>query len=125
MEDNSNNDIFQAYEQTVVEIYQSEKQLSELDRAEYFVITAWNPYSQELSLTENRRRNDELQKELMLSGAVIHRAIGRSDDWKWFEESYAVQKIGLIEIVNMAKKYQQNAIFQISSGVKKVISCID
>jgi hypothetical protein len=65
MEEMSNDALFQAYEGTTIEIFQSENQLKVLGWNEYFVITAWNPFSQELELDENRRRNDELEKELL------------------------------------------------------------
>ena len=121
----SNDDLFQAYEETTIDIIQSENQLKDLGWNEYFVITAWNPFSEPLSLDENRRRNSELEKDLLELRADLLKAIGRSDDWKWFEESFAVRNINLREIVQMAVKYQQNALFQITTEGRKVISCID
>lgn len=117
--------IFHAYKETTIEIFQSEKHIKDLGWSEYFVITAWNPFSKKLSLAENRQRNIELEKDLLYARAEILKAIGRSDDWKWFEESFAVRDIDMIEIVRIAKKYQQNAIFQLSSEGRKVIPCID
>ena len=125
MDEVSNEALFQAYEETTIEIFQSENQLKDLGWKEYFVITAWNPFSKELSLTENRRRNDELEKELLDLGAELMKAVGRSHDWKWLEESFAVRGISQMEIIQIAKKYQQNAIFKISNGERKVISCLD
>ena len=125
MEEMSNDTLFQAYEGTTIEIFQSENQLKDLGWNEYFVITAWNPFSHELELDENRRRNDELEKELLGLGAELLKAVGRSQDWKWFEESFAVKGISQSEIIEIANKYQQNAIFQIINGDRKVISCID
>lgn len=117
--------IFHAYKETKIEIFQSEKHIKDLGWSEYFVITAWNPFSKKLSLAENRQKNIELEKDLLYARAEILKAIGRSDDWKWFEESFAVRDIDMIEIVRIAKKYQQNGIFQLSSEGRKVIPCID
>ena len=125
MKDENTDALFQAYGETTIEIFQSEKQLDDLGWDEYFVITAWNPCSQELALAENRSRNIELDKELLVAGAELLKAIGRSNDWRWFEESFAVRKISLIEIFQKAKKYQQNAIFHITNEGRKVISCIN
>ena len=125
MKDEKTEGLFQAYEETTIEIFQSEKQIEDLGWSEYFVITAWNPLSEQLSLDENRRRNGELEKDLLAARAEFLKAIGRSNDWKWFEESFAVRNIDLSEIVQKAKKYQQNAIFQITTEGRKVISCID
>jgi Protein of unknown function (DUF3293) len=125
MDEVSNEALFQAYEETTIEIFQSENQLKDLGWNEYFVITAWNPFSEPLSLDENRHRNSELEKDLMGLRAELLKAIGRSKNWKWFEESFAVRDINLSEIVQMAMKYQQNAIFQITTEGRKIISCID
>ena len=125
MKDEKTEGLFQAYEETTIEIIQSEKQIEDLGWNEYFVITAWNPFSKQLSLDENRRRNSELEKDLLALRAELLKAIGRSNDWKWFEESLAVRNMSLSEIVQVAKKYQQNAIFQVTTEGRKVISCID
>jgi hypothetical protein len=125
MKDEKTEGLFQAYEETTIEIIQSEKQIEDLGWNEYFVITAWNPFSKQLSLDENRRRNSELENDLLAVNAELLKAIGRSNDWKWFEESLAVRNMSLSEIVQVAKKYQQNAIFQVTTEGRKVISCID
>ena len=125
MKDKEIEGLFQAYEETTIEIFQSEKQIEDLGWNEYFVITAWNPLSEQLSLDENRRRNSELEKDLLEAKAELLKAIGRSHDWKWFEESFAVRNIDVNEIVQKAKKYEQNAIFQITTEGRKVISCLD
>ena len=125
MDEVSNEALFQAYEETTIEIFLSENQLKDLGWKEYFVITAWNPFSKELSLTENRARNIALHEELLEMGAELLKAVGRSNDWMWLEESFAVKGISQSKMIQMAKKYQQNAIFQISIGQRKVISCID
>ena len=125
MKDEETEGLFQAYEETTIEIIQSEKQIGNLGWNEYFVITAWNPFSKQLSLDENRRRNSELENDLLAVNAEMLKAIGRSNDWKWFEESLAVRNMSLSEIVQVARKYQQNAIFQITTEGRKVISCLD
>ena len=125
MKDEETEGLLQAYEETTIEIIQSEKQIEDLGWNEYFVITAWNPFSKQLSLDENRRRNSELENDLLAVNAELLKAIGRSNDWKWFEESLAVRNMSLSEIVQVAKKYQQNAIFQVTTEGRKVISCID
>jgi hypothetical protein len=60
----SNDDLKQAYEETTIEIFYSENQLKDLGWNEYFVITAWNPFSKELSISENRARNIALEQDL-------------------------------------------------------------
>lgn len=125
MKDEKTEGLFQAYEETAIEIFQSEKQIENLGWNQYFVITAWNPFSKQLQLDENRRRNNDLEEDLLAVNAELLKAIGRSDDWKWVEESFAVRNMSLSEIVEVAKKYQQNAIFHITPEGRKVISCID
>jgi hypothetical protein len=124
MSENNLGTLFEAYDETTIEVFQPQEWLQDLGWDEYFVITAWNPESQELALSENRTRNAELEEELLAKGAELLKAIGRSNDWKWFEESFAVRKMSLGEMTQLATKYQQNAIFHITSEGKKVISCI-
>ena len=118
------NSLAQSYEETIVEIILDDHEMQGLGWAEYFLITAWNPFSQKLTVTENLKRNELLLEDLRTLGAESMRAIGRSPDWEWFEESFAAKKISLELVVDLAKKYEQNAIFQINQGVRKVISCL-
>jgi len=117
-------DLAQLYEATIVEIILDDQELHGLGWAEYFLITAWNPFSKKLSVVENLKRNELLLEDLRTLGAELMRAIGRSPDWEWFEESFAVKKVSLELLIDLAKKYEQNAIFHINKGQRKVISCL-
>lgn len=80
MKDEKTEGLFQAYEQTAIEIFQSDKQSENMGWNEYFVITAWNPFSKPLPLDENRRRNSDLEQDLLAVNAELLKAIGRSND---------------------------------------------
>lgn len=74
-------------------------------------MTAWNPYSQELSANENSRRQSELQSELNLRGLRYLAGAGEDPRGEWpSEDSLLVVGIGLDDATTLAKIFEQNAI---------------
>lgn len=74
-------------------------------------ITASNPYSQTLPESENRNRNQALLKDLKHLGLTIYQAEGQDPEHEWPSEgSYLLLGIGKSEAMELAQKYQQNAI---------------
>lgn len=71
-------------------------------------ITAWNPYSQEKSLEENRRQNQLLEKEIIKESYPYYPAEGKLGDWK--EESFFVLDVSKEKAVLLAREFCQNAI---------------
>ena len=119
-----NGELHQAYEETVIELFMTEDLLQNFGWEQYFLITAWNPFSKKLSFAENQERNLSLGRDLLQSGASVTKALGRSVDWEWVEESFAVKNINLENVIRLAKKYEQNAIFEVSPNGRKIISCL-
>ena len=72
-------------------------------------ITAWNPLPVILSLEENRKRNQELENELISNGMDYSQGIGISADGNWSEESFFVENISIEKANELAKKYGQLA----------------
>ena len=75
----------------------------------YAFITAWNPLPVILSLEENRKRNQELENELISNGMDYSQGIGISADGNWSEESFFVENISIEKANELAKKYGQLA----------------
>jgi len=74
-------------------------------------ITAWNPESRELSISENRDRNQDLLTQLKSEGFAIYKGIGIPDAGDWTpEESFFVPSISQKQALELAKEYGQNAI---------------
>ena len=71
-------------------------------------ITAWNPMSKELPLSENRKRNNALKSDL--SKYKIFEGEGRDPNGEWnAEQSFLVLDISIDNAKFLAKKYRQKA----------------
>lgn len=72
-------------------------------------ITAYNPFSESLSESENQLRQSELKKDL--SSYKVFEGAGVPADDKWSPEpSFLVMGIDKNEAIRLAKKHEQNAI---------------
>ena len=77
-------------------------------------ITAFNPYSQELSLKENRLRNKKLEGKIQSLDLYYIKGDGRCGDsgevGEVGEESFLVLGLSKKQAINLGKESQQNAI---------------
>jgi hypothetical protein len=76
------------------------------------IITAFNPRSRLLRRSENEERNRLLRDDLDREGLRYVEAVGRSPDSSWSEESFAVVDAAPEQILDLARRYQQNAVFE-------------
>jgi Protein of unknown function (DUF3293) len=115
--------LWKAFDDTTLEFVASVSELKQLGWERYFVITAWNPFSQKLSLEENRARNRDLVDDLLMFEMPFSRVIGHSSTWDWFEESFAVKDIE--KALELGRKYEQHAIFEIQNEDRKILRCFE
>ncbi|WP_241210342.1 DUF3293 domain-containing protein [Vibrio ichthyoenteri] len=87
---------------------------------DFVVITASNPQSYKLSDHENSIRNKHLSCDL--SNFTLHEIWVGDGDFDWFEASFAVE-IPLPFAIELAHKYQQNAIYFVQDGQLFLLSC--
>lgn len=79
-------------------------------------ITAENPFSEQLSASENYVRQKCLRDDLALLGATAFDGEGQGDDPAWpAETSYLAVGITYDEARDLGIKYQQNAIVWIDA----------
>jgi transcriptional regulator with XRE-family HTH domain len=76
------------------------------------VITAANPRSRLLRASENQERNRLLAHDLDAAGLTYRPAIGRSPDTSWSEASFAVIGADPDTLIDLARRYEQHAIFE-------------
>lgn len=117
------------YEDTIAEIFLDDRilnyqELFELWQSDFYMITAANPFSQLLTDDENEKRNQLLFDSLCLDHLQILSAVGRSPDGGWKEEGWIVIADNESNLIALAQKFEQNAIFKFSSLGKEVISCL-
>jgi len=74
-------------------------------------ITAENPFSQPLTVDENKDRQDRLRKDLAVLGALVIDGAGQGEDPSWpAEASYSAIGITRDQACELGIKYEQNAI---------------
>jgi hypothetical protein len=74
-------------------------------------ITAFNPYSHELQLKENRLRNKKLEEKIQSLDLYYINGDGRcGDSGEVGEESFLVFGLSKKQAINLGKESQQNAI---------------
>ena len=73
-------------------------------------ITAYNPFSQQLSEDENLERQEKLVKEIQSRGLNMLRGLGQDPDQKWEgEPSLLILDIAFEAAKKLARTYEQNA----------------
>ena len=127
--DHISSELTEKYDETVVEIFLEERALNpaelfEIWKSSFYMITAANPFSRRLSEIENDNRNQQLFNLLSPTHPEILSGLGRSPDGSWVEKGWVVRSGNQDELVALARKFEQNAIFKFSSNGKKVIDCL-
>ena len=91
----------------------------------FHVITAWNPHARRLPPSENAERNEALRKALAELGANAGNITGSSPDGTWQEPGFAVVGLTREEALDIARAYDQIAIFEVEESVIRVIRVED
>ena len=120
--------LWQSYKETIVEIVLEEKSLSdrqlyEIWKTDFYMITAANPFSKLLTYDENRIRNQELYSLLIKDYQEILTGIGKDSTGTWAEEGWVVRGGEEERLISLAKKYEQNAIFKVTQEGREIIDC--
>ena len=122
-------ELLEKYGETVVEILLDGKTISDQElhniwKADFYMITAANPYSQLLPESENEIRNQQLLEHLLLQVAEVLPAIGRDPLESWMEKGWVLQVRDENQLIDIAKQFEQNAIFKFTAHGKEVIDCL-
>lgn len=124
----SEESLWQSYKETIVEIVLQEKSLSdrqlyEIWKTDFYMITAANPFSKLLTDDENRIRNQELHSILIKDFQEILIGIGKDSTSTWAEEGWVVRGGEEEKLISHAKRYEQNAIFKFTQEGREIIDC--
>jgi hypothetical protein len=68
-----------------------------LKKKQFAIITAWNPNNRELTLEDNRLRNNKLEEMIKLRAYIYYPSIGATPDHS--EESFTVENISEADAV--------------------------
>ena len=99
--------------------------LKEHDFTSWCFITAWNPFSNALSLKENQRLNSLLEQDL--NSYALFAAEGKDTIGNWPPEiSFFVGNISREDSIFLGNKYEQNAIvFGVIDEIAELILLVD
>lgn len=87
-----------------------------------YIITAHNPFEKVLSDIQNRKRNQFLKKVLKLYSQDVKEVNGTSRCFQWNEESFMISGISREKACDIAAKFGQRAIFELSEDYMYVVS---
>jgi hypothetical protein len=90
-----------------------------------YVLTAWNPCNERLSVAENRSRNKELESALLEECDDVLAAVGTSRGGRWREESLAALGLRRRAARRIGKKFGQHALFELKRDEQRVLGCAD
>lgn len=90
-----------------------------------YVLTAWNPGADPLPLEVNRERQRSLEAELDSINVSRWKAIGRDTDSDYFEEGVAIHGLDEDEAIDVACRFDQDAIYSWEPSVWATLSCQD
>ena len=78
------------------------------------ILTAWNPRSQPLPLSENHSRNNQLSSKLVEH--TLYKCMGQGNDSSWpAEESFFILGMKQTEVDKLALEFEQYAYVWIDS----------
>lgn len=85
------------------------KLLKENEASIWAYITAFNPFSKELTVSQNLERHEQLRSQI--ENYAIYEGEGAGDDATWIpERSFLVLGISKEDAKKLGMKYEQNAI---------------
>ena len=76
----------------------------------FCLLTAANPFSQELTLAENGERNLELERQIKALGLGYSWSYGEQSDSSWREDGFVIFDVSLETAMLLARTFDQNAI---------------
>ncbi len=107
-----------AYEAAVVEIFGDDRRFHE---QRVWIVTAHNPGAVRLPDEENAIRNAALRAEIAARGIACCDAVGRDVANTWREASFALVGCGRDVALALARRWNQDAIFEIEPGALPVV----
>jgi len=90
-----------------------------------FAITAWNPMGTMRPPQKNRELNQAVATDVINQNGMFVRGFGSSPDGEYSEETLFVWGLDLESVREMGRRAQQDAIFEVTDEVIRLVSCFD
>lgn len=99
---------------TVIDAHGRERDAVDVahEYGELWLITAYNPYSQEQPDEVNERRQAELVEDVSRRGWEFFPANGRSLDGSWSEPGIAIRGIARADALELGRVWRQHALYR-------------
>lgn len=94
-------------------------------RPPVFLLTAWDPFGERRTPEENAAANERLATDLQLLGAEVLRAIGSDARTGYGEEGFAVVGVPRDDVIEVARHFDQEAIYEVDADAVAIVSCVD
>ncbi len=91
----------------------------------FSLITAANPRSEAWSEADNALRNEAMWLEIASKGWAFEESVGSSPSGDWREQGYLIWDASLDEVVEIGRRYKQNAICHGEAGRVALVWCDD
>ena len=91
----------------------------------FSLITAANPRSEAWNNADNAGRNRQMQLEIAAKGWAFEASIGSSPSGDWLEHGFLIWDAPLDEVVQIGRRYEQNAICHGEAGRVALVWCDD
>ena len=88
-----------------------------------FLLTAWDPFGEKRSAEANAKANSLMEAELRSVCKLVARAVGRDARTGYGEDGFAVAGGGLAEVVDVARRFRQEAIYQVVDDTIRILPC--
>ena len=88
------------------------------------VLTSWNPASTQIPDSENQDRHRELIAEVTTKNLSIWEGTGVAGNGEWAESGVALTGLPLEEVIEWAKRWQQDAIWEWHPNGLAVVECL-
>ncbi|MCE9679355.1 DUF3293 domain-containing protein [Shewanella sp. AS1] len=89
----------------------------------FAIITAHNPRGQSLTASQNRLLDKQLQQHIIRLQRPYRALIGSSVDRTYMEKSWAIP-IDKASAIELARQFNQNAIYYIHKGELQLVPCL-
>lgn len=93
--------------------------------SQLFMVTAWDPFGEQRSAEQNASANAQMEAELRTKGAAVVRAIGRDGQSAYGEDGFAVSGLDRAEVLSVARRFRQEAIYEVDDTTIRIVSCDD
>lgn len=84
-------------------------------RAPLWIITACNPGGQRREEAVNAEQNEHLRQAVSAAGWRCWPAVGRNAEATWTETSFAVEGAPPEEVLKLARRFGQDAVFRLDA----------